>query len=249
MQIILLGTGTPVPDPNRSGPSVAIIENDTPYIIDFGPGVVRRAAAANQKLGIKGLEARHLKTAFLTHLHSDHTVGYPDLIFTPWVMRRRNPLVVYGPDGTQTMTHHILTAYQADITERLRGLEPANEKGYQVTVHEITPGLVYEDSNIQVEAFSVNHGSWPAFGYKFISADRTVVISGDTAPTEGLVEQYKGCDILIHEVYSVSGFEHRPADWQKYHSNVHTSSYELAKMAAKPPCCRPNEPLPLRYAA
>ena len=91
---------------------------------------------------------------------------------------------------------------------------------------------MYEDSNIQVEAFSVNHGSWPTFGYKFISADRTVVISGDTAPTEGLIEHYKGCDVLIHEVYSVSGFDHRPADWQKYHSTVHTSSYELAKMAA-----------------
>src|SRR5262245_21838610 len=83
-QIVFLGTGTPIPDPDRSGPSVAIVVNGTPYLIDFGPGVVRRAAAAYRK-GIAGLSHSKLTTAFVTHLHSDHTVGYPDLIFTPWV--------------------------------------------------------------------------------------------------------------------------------------------------------------------
>src|ERR1041384_1627449 len=81
-QDVMLGTGTPNADPERSGPSVAIVVNDTPYLIDFGPGVVRRAAAAF-KAGVQGLEVKNLKRAFITHLHSDHTVGYPDLIFTP----------------------------------------------------------------------------------------------------------------------------------------------------------------------
>ncbi|MDX6385752.1 MAG: hypothetical protein QOK48_3325, partial [Blastocatellia bacterium] len=90
-QIVLLGTGTPIADPDRSGPSVAIVVNNTPYLVDFGPGVVRRAVAAN-RAGIKGLAAANLKRAFVTHLHSDHTVGYPDLILTAWVMGRVEPL-------------------------------------------------------------------------------------------------------------------------------------------------------------
>ena len=233
MQIVLLGTGTPIPNPRRSGPSVAIVVNGTSYLIDFGPGVVRRAAAACLESGIKGLDPPQLQRAFLTHLHSDHTVGYPDLILTPWVDGRDEPLEVYGPAGTQAMTDHILAAYQQDIDERLHGLEPANDIGYQVKVREIGPGIVYEDSNVTVEVFPVNHGSLPAFGFKFTTPDRTIVISGDTAPAEGLVEKYQGCDVLIHEVYSVAGFEKRAPNWKKYHSSVHTSSYELAEMAAQ----------------
>src|SRR5215211_1762959 len=117
-QIVILGTGTPNADPDRSGPSVAIIVNDTPYIVDFGPGVVRRAAAAHRR-GIKALAMPKLTRAFVTHLHSDHTVGYPDLIFTPWVLERETPLEVYGPRGLKAMTDHILKAYREDIRIRL----------------------------------------------------------------------------------------------------------------------------------
>lgn len=233
MQIILLGTGTPTADPQRSGPAVAIVVNNTVYLVDFGPGVVRRAVAAAKKFEIAALEAKNLERAFLTHLHSDHTVGYPDLIFTPWVLGRNKALDVYGPSGTQTMTDHLLFAYQQDIDQRLNGLEPANTVGYKVNVHEITPGRVYQDDNVKVDAFPVNHGSWPAFGYKFHSQDRTVVISGDTAPMDGLVAQYTACDVLIHEVYSVVGLQNRPSNWQKYHTSVHTSAHELATIASQ----------------
>src|SRR5438874_1298211 len=83
-QIVLLGTGLPRPDPNRSGPATAIVVNGTPYLVDAGPGIVRRATAAYDK-GVKALAVANLQTLFITHLHSDHTVGYPDLIFTTWV--------------------------------------------------------------------------------------------------------------------------------------------------------------------
>jgi ribonuclease BN (tRNA processing enzyme) len=232
-KVVLLGTGTPVPDPMRFGPSVAIIVGGKSYLIDFGPGIVRRASAAYYQLGIKALQVRQLNKAFLTHLHSDHTVGYPDLIFTPWVMGRNKPLEVYGPKGTKEMTDHILSAYNQDINERIKGLEPANDIGYKVNVHEIVPGIIYEDSKVVVEAFSVKHGSWPAFGFKFTTKDRTIVISGDTAPFDGLLKYYKNCDVLIHEVYLKKGFNKRPANWEKYHSSVHTSTYELAEIAAK----------------
>lgn len=231
-QIVLLGTGNPNADPERSGPSVAIVIDQTPYIVDFGPGVVRRAAAAHQA-GIGGLDVCKLKRAFVTHLHSDHTAGYPDLILTPWVLGRDEPLKVYGPPGIRAMTEHILAAYQQDIDERLNGLEPANDSGYSVDVCEIEPGIVYQDLNVRVEAFPARHGSWQAFGYRFRAPDRTIVISGDTAPTERCVEEYRGCDVLIHEVYSTAGFETYPPVWQRYHSSVHTSSFELAEIASR----------------
>jgi len=227
MKLVLLGTGTPNADPDRWGPALAVIAENQPYIVDFGTGVVRRAAQA-------GLHATKLTRAFLTHLHSDHTVGYPDLILTPWVLGRTQPLEVYGPAGIRHMTSHVLAAYAEDVRERSQGLQPSNNQGYKVNAHEIEePGIVFADDNVQVEAFEVNHGSWPAFGYKFTSTDRTIVISSDTAPSEKLVEAAQGCDILVHEVYSLTGFAKRPLDWQRYHASVHTSSRELAEIASK----------------
>jgi len=232
-QIVLLGTGTPNADPDRSGPAVAIVVDETPYLVDFGPGVVRRAAAAN-RMGVKGLAMPKLTRAFVTHLHTDHTAGYPDLIFTPWVLEREQPLEVYGPKGLKAMTDHILKAYREDIQIRLNGLEPANETGYKVRVNEIKPGLIYSDQNVKVTAFLVNHGSWPqAFGYRFDTPDRSIVISGDTAPSESVIKNCNGCDVLIHEVYSQAGFATRPPVWQKYHSSFHTSTRELADIATK----------------
>ena len=232
-QIVLLGTGTPNADPDRSGPAVAIVVNDTPYVVDCGPGVVRRAAAAARK-GVKGLAVEKLRRLFITHLHSDHTAGLPDFIFTPAVLERDAPLEIFGPPGIRKMTDHILKAYAEDINIRLRGLEPAKPRGYEVRVNEIKPGVVYRDENVTVKAFPVKHGSWKqAFGFRFETLDRTVVISGDCAPSESVVENCNGCDVLIHEVYSTTGFARRPPEWQRYHSNFHTSSKELAEIAAK----------------
>ncbi len=232
-QIVLLGTGTPNADPDRSGPAVAIVVNDTPYVVDCGPGVVRRAAAAARK-GVKGLAVEKLRRLFITHLHSDHTAGLPDFIFTPAVLERDAPLEIFGPPGIRKMTDHILKAYAEDINIRLRGLEPAKPRGYEVRVNEIKPGVVYRDENVTVKAFPVKHGSWKqAFGFRFETLDRTVVISGDCAPSESVIEACNGCDVLIHEVYSTTGFARRPPEWQRYHSNFHTSSKELAEIAAK----------------
>lgn len=232
-QIVLLGTGTPNADPDRFGPSIAIVVNDTPYIVDFGPGVVRRASAAQRK-GVKGLAMPKLTRAFVTHLHSDHTVGYADLIFTPWVLERKDPLEVYGPKGIKAMTDHIVKAYQEDLDMRLYGLEPSNKTGYKVNAHEIKPGVIYKDENVTVKAFAVKHGSWKeAFGFRFETPDKTIVISGDCAPSQSVIDACKGCDVLLHEVYSQTGFLKRPPEWQKYHSQFHTSSRELAEIATK----------------
>jgi ribonuclease BN (tRNA processing enzyme) len=232
-KIVLLGTGTPNADPERSGPAVAIVVDSTPYLIDLGPGVVRRAAAA-YRAGIGGLEASRLRTAFITHLHTDHTLGYADFIFTPWVLERDVPAEVYGPMGLQEMTDHLLAAYEQDIRIRIDGLEPANTEGYKVNVHEIAPGVIYEDELVRVTAFPVEHGSWrQAFGFRFDTPDRSIVISGDARPSPSVARACQGCDVLIHEVYSQAGFDRRDPVWQTYHSRFHTSGPELGEIAAE----------------
>ena len=213
-----------------------ILVDEQPYLIDFGAGLVRQAAALTPRYGgiLEELQIKNLTVAFLTHMHSDHTIGYPDLVLTPWVMGREKPLEVYGPDGVVEMTENILKAYNDDIKYRLYGLEPANNQGWRVNAHEISEGLVYEDSKVKVEAFLVKHGSWPnAFGYRFTTHDKVIVISGDTMPCENIIEYSRGADILIHEVYFKKAFDKKDEFWQKYHAINHTSTYELAKIAKK----------------
>ncbi|MBN1452294.1 MAG: MBL fold metallo-hydrolase [Anaerolineales bacterium] len=233
-RVVLLGTGNPNPDPMHSGCSIAIIVDDIPYIVDFGPGLIRKAAALSPRYGgtEKGLAVEEFKTAFLTHLHSDHTAGYPDLLLTPWVMGRDEPLEVFGPEGITEMTNHILAAYRQDIQYRLFGSEPINDQGWRVNTHEITEGTVYKDERIEVEAFLVQHGSWPnAYGFKFTTPERVIVISGDTAPCENIVKYAKGADLLLHEVYYKKGFDQKDELWKEYHSTHHTSTRELGELA------------------
>jgi len=232
-QLVLLGTGTPNAEPDRSGPALAVVVNGTPYLVDAGPGVVRRAAAARDA-GIEALDPPNLDIVFLTHLHSDHTVGLPDLIFTPWTLGRTKPLRIFGPRGTKAMARHLEKAYRQDVHIRLDGLEPANRTGWRVQVHDVEAGLVYQDANVRVTAFLVRHGSWKqAFGYRFDTPDRSIVVSGDTAPTDAVARACDGCDILVHEVYSQAGFEKRSPAWQRYHSAFHTSAVQLSRLAAR----------------
>ena len=107
-QVVLLGTATPAIDPDRSGPASAVVVNDTAYLVDIGAGIVRRAKSAFVDKGVTALDPVKLRVAFVTHLHSDHTVGFPDLMLTPWVMGRPVPLEVYGPSGIKAMTEHLL---------------------------------------------------------------------------------------------------------------------------------------------
>lgn len=232
-RLVLLGTGTPNNTPDRSGPAVAVIVRGSVYLVDAGPGVVRRAGAA-VGAGVTALRVDSLTRVFITHLHHDHTLGLPDLMFTPWTLGRVTPLEVYGPPGIQAMTEHLTEAYSADVRVRIEGLEPANRTGYLTHVHEISPGVVYRDSNVTVTAFAVPHGAWPlALGYTFVTPDRTIVISGDTRASEVIAEQCRGCDILVHEVYAQAGWEKLPPDWQRYHRSSHTSAVDLGRIAGR----------------
>jgi ribonuclease BN (tRNA processing enzyme) len=235
-KVVLLGTGSPNPSPGNSGCSIAVVVNGEAYIVDFGPGLIRRAASMSPAYGgsISGLAVSKIRKAFLTHLHSDHTAGYADLILTPWVMGRNEPLEVWGPEGIEEMTSHILAAYSEDIRYRVYGDEPGNDRGWRVNCHEITAeGEVYSDENIRVEAFPVLHGTWPnAWGFRFTTPDKTIVISGDTRLSGKVAEYALNADILLHEVYSVKGFSQKNDDWKKYHAAHHTSTVELGTLAS-----------------
>lgn len=235
-RVVMLGTGTPNADPERSGPAVAVIVDDRAFIVDAGPGVVRRAAQAARDLDIAALGASSLDHVFITHLHSDHTLGLPDLILSPWVLDRPGPLHVTGPPGISAMTQAIENAWSADIDKRINGLEPrdANRDAYRPVVTETTGGVVYEDETVRIEAIPVVHGDWDySFGYRFIGPDRTIVISGDAAPSESLVEACNGCDLLVHEIYSGERFVTRPPEWQAYHAVFHTSPEQLVDIATR----------------
>jgi ribonuclease Z len=225
-QIVFLGTGTPNPDPKRQGPALAIVVDGQPYLVDCGSGVVRQAAAA-------GFAMAALTHVVITHLHSDHTLGYPDLILTPAVTGRLGPLGVWGPPGTQAMTDAILAAWSEDVALRLNGGEPSVPAAYEVVVNEVVEGDVIVLDGIKATPFAVSHGAWPhALGFRFDTPARSIVVSGDTTYSENLIRHAEGCHVLIHEVCSAKGLVLREPQWQRYHGAYHTTGVELGRLAS-----------------
>jgi len=228
VQVVFLGTGTPAPDPDTQGPANMVVVDGKPYIVDAGTGVVRQTQAA-YRVGIS-IRPAQLDIAFITHLHSDHTLGLADLILTPWVMHRTMPLELYGPEGTKAMAEDLLRAYRQDIHIRLTGGEGANATGYKVDAHDIQPGVIYQDDKVKVTAFKVKHGTWPeALGYRFDADGKSIVFSGDTRPTESVVQACHGCDVLVHEAYVGDSKD----AWMVYMRKFHTSASELGEIAAR----------------
>ena len=234
-KLIILGSGTPNPDPNRHGSGYAVVVNGNAYIVDFGPGVVRRISAMSPTWGgdFPSMELKNINTAFLTHIHSDHSGALADLILTPWIMGRDEPLKLYGPPGLQAMSENITNAYIDDINYRLYGSQPANKLGFITKVTEIsTDGIIYKDNNVEVIAFKNAHGDFEnSFGFLFITKDKRILLSGDTAVSENLKKYAKNLDILVHEVFSSETFINKTKDWQIYHNAHHTSSIDLGILA------------------
>lgn len=235
-RVVLLGTGTPVPDPDRSGPATLIVVDDRAYLVDFGPGVVRRAEAAALK-GVTAARPGNLKVAFVTHLHSDHTAGYSDLILTGWTSGRTVPLEVYGPSGLQSMTEHILQAYRVDIETRANPEGPMRDVGrfpdaWKVNAHEIKPGVIYKDEKVTVTAFATKH-AMESYGYRFDTLDRSIVISGDTNPVQETIKACNGCDVLIHEAQPLELHAKMPESVQAFVAKYHTTTEQLAELATK----------------
>lgn len=237
--MVLLGTGTPRTEVGRAGTSTAVVVDGNPYLFDFGPGVGLRLSEGHEA-GIVGLAMSEVTKAFLTHMHSDHTLGLGELMLTPWMFGREEPLEVYGPLGTSAMTRSVSEAYSLDVAKRSLN-EPHTERGHEIVGRDVTPGVVYTDDLVEVEAFEVQHGEWdpnlhgpfPAMGYRITTPDRTIIISGDTGPFAEMVPTYAGCDVLVHEVYSTAGLAGRPPEWRSYHERSHTSGTHLARVATE----------------
>jgi ribonuclease BN (tRNA processing enzyme) len=228
--VVMLGTGTPRPDPATMGPATAIVVGSRTFLFDAGVGVMRRFTGAR-------IPPSSIAGVFFTHLHSDHTLGYPDLIFTTWTMGRRAPLQVYGPHGLAAMTDAIYVAWREDIDVRTNGLEHLPPMGYRVNVREIAPGVVYDSGGVRITAIPVVHGSWKeAFGYRIDTPDRSIVLSGDTRPVASIEQAARGVDVLIHEVHpqsaEVAAESRGRAEWAHYLREFHTSDVALGKLAA-----------------
>ena len=199
LKVTLLGTGTPEPRIDRFGPSILVEAGEKKLLFDCGRG-------ASQRIEQIRIPFTEIDALFLTHLHSDHTVGIPDLWLTGWTRGRKTPFRVWGPAGTKEMMKHLEEAYQFDI--KIRQLEaklPA--QGVAFAAEDIDQGVVYDNAGIKVTAFLVDHGVVkPALGYRVDFAGHSVVLSGDTRFSENLIRFSQGTDVLIHEVVDADAF-------------------------------------------
>jgi ribonuclease Z len=205
IRVTLLGTGVPTPIMERFGPATLVEAGGEILLFDAGRGVLQRLYQLKVPL-------KNLRSVFLTHLHSDHTVGLPDLWLTGWLIGHpETPLRVWGPRGTQSMMAHLDAAFQFDIRIRLYDDRPPPE-GIVVLAQDISEGTVYEHNGVKVTAIEVDHAPvQPAYGYRIDYAGRSVVLSGDTRYSEHLIQRASGVDLIVHEVIVADVLRARPA--------------------------------------
>jgi ribonuclease Z len=203
LKVTLLGTGAPEPRMDRFGPSILVEAGKQKLLFDCGRGVAQRI----EQIKVPFAEVDAL---FLTHLHSDHVVGIPDLWLTGWIRKRTTPLRVWGPAGTRDMMEHLEQAYQFDVHVRRDVDEKLPPQGVAVIAKDVEQGVVYENGGIKVTAFAVDHGAVkPALGYRVDFAGHSVVLSGDTRFSENLIHFSEGADVIIHEVVDPDAFRLR----------------------------------------
>ena len=195
MKLTLLGTGTPIADPARRGPSQVIEVGDELVLVDAGSGVVHRLLEA-------GYPRPAVRRIALTHLHSDHIVGLPDLLWTGWIQEWwQEPPVIAGPPGTHSLVHGLAEAMVYDIRVRNRA-DRYGRDWQQPKVEEIEEGWSVEGDGWRLSGFRVDHEPVDqAFSYRLDSQAGSVMLSGDTRPSENLIRHAQGADLLVHEVY------------------------------------------------
>lgn len=227
LAVVLLGTGYPRPDANHAGPSTAIVAGDKWFVVDAGRGVTMRIAGTE-------LQYKDLQAVFLTHFHSDHTAGLPDLFNTSWQFGRKRALELYGPRGVSRLANAMLEFFHDDIHYRRDLLEKHPAAGATIKTHVVREGVVYDDGAVRVTAFAVDHRPVvPAFGYRFDSSGHSIVVSGDTRPTANLIKFAKGADVLVLEAYLPEHF--LKVDTPEVAARLmryHTSAEEAGEIAA-----------------
>lgn len=231
-RITLLGTGAPPPSLERFGPSTLVEAGAEKFIFDAGRG-------AMQRLHQVGIPFGAVTGMFLTHHHSDHVVGFPDLWLTGWSGRpwgkRTAPLPVWGPEGTAQMMEHLPLAFATDLRVRSKNYPPA---GAELSAREIREGVVFEKGGVTVAAFQVDHGGeeLPAYGYRIDYRSRSAVLSGDTTFNENLIRRSEGVDVLVHEVTAAAGAAAENSEQLKRIGANHTTPEQAGEVfrRAKP---------------
>ena len=233
-RLILLGTGGgPTPKPNRAQPAQVIVVNNAAYVVDCGNGVARQMVLANVPLS-------SLRGVFITHQHSDHNADYGNLILLAWGATLTSKVNTYGPPPLREMTRLFLEMNDYDIKTRMAD-EGRVDLRPLIVPHEVTEGgSVMQDENVKVSAALVDHGVVkPAFAYRFDCPDRSIVISGDTRPSENLVRLAKGADVLVHEVMylpaleKLSASEPNATTLMAHLMAAHTSTERVGKIATE----------------
>jgi len=227
-QLIVLGTGYPFPNSERAGPSCAVVFGGKVFVVDAGRGTVMRLAALGNPWGSIG-------AAFITHLHSDHIDGLPDLFHSTWEFGSGVPFELFGPVGIQKIASAILQFYESDIHIRRDLTEKLPPAGARINAHEVQQGIVYEKTGLKVTAFEVNHEPVkPAFGYRFDMGQQSIVITGDTGPSANLVRFAEGAEVLVSEAYVSSRIRtdaERIKSWSIY--DYHLSAMQAGEIAEK----------------
>lgn len=223
LEVTILGSGTPVPNIERFGPSTLIEFKDKKYLFDVGRGATIRL----NQIGINPSEIDHL---FLTHLHSDHITGFADLWLTGWIWQRKNALGVYGPEGVENFIRHTQKAFSSDIAFRKKqtGLSP---EGLKLNVMPVQQGVIYKDNDVRITAIRVEHGAVEnAYGFRFDTAKHSVLLSGDTTFSNNLIHHGKDVDLLIHELAVIKPRLIEQNDKLKKISDYHTSLQQAKKV-------------------
>jgi ribonuclease Z len=232
IRVTLLGTGTPVPIPDRFGPSTLVEAGSEKLLFDCGRGCTIRLTQKNVPL-------RDVKL-FLTHLHSDHVNGIPDLWLTGWLGppwgQRKTPLVMMGPIGTKNLADHLEQAFMPDILIRMAD-EKLPRDGARFDAKDFAEGIIYEANGVKVTAFEVDHGDEikPCYGFRIDYRGRSVVLSGDTRYNQNVIKYGTGADLLVHEV-SMAMPEVAQTEAAKRILAHHTSPQDAGRVfsAAKP---------------
>jgi ribonuclease Z len=228
LDVILLGTGYPRPDPEHAGPSMAIVFGEKWFVVDAGRGATMRIAGTDLKYA-------NLQAVFLTHLHSDHTAGLPDLFSTSWQFgRKTRALELYGPPGTRKLSKGMLEFFEEDIHIRRDLQEKHPAAGATIRTHVVRDGaVVFDDGEVRVTAFAVDHKPVEhAFGYRFEAKGNVVVVSGDTRPNANLLRFAKNADVLVLEAYLHEHFDkHDTPEVAKRLKSYHVSAEEAGEIA------------------
>jgi ribonuclease BN (tRNA processing enzyme) len=231
-RLVLLGTaGGPTPKVSRAAPAQAIVAGDRIYLVDCGDGVARQLALAR-------LPVRQLRAVFVTHQHSDHNAGYGPLFLLGWTAGLSTPVDAYGPPPLVEMTRQLLAAYKYDIDLRTAD-EGRPPLAPLVVPHEITRGgEVFKDDRVRVTAALNEHPPIEhSFAYRVDTADRSIVISGDTRESKNVVALAQGADVLVHEVLSRAYWERpdapQPASVIRHILASHTDVADVARLARR----------------